>query len=134
MDLDWWKAHQARVAAEFCGEPWSQLTRSGVHRLRLPYRAEDCKNSGAGAIALAAHLGARRVILLGYDCKFQGGRRHWHADHRKGEGSGNAGSVGKWPDHFRRLRLHLPDIEIINCSRDTALTVFRRANLEDALG
>ena len=129
MDLDWWKAHQARVSAEFCGEPWSQLTRSGVHRLRLPYRVEDCKNSGAGAIALAAHLGARRIILLGFDQQGE----HWHPDHpievRKPP------NWPMWRERFEMLSdgLRKAGVTVINASRETSLECFQRQPLAEAL-
>jgi hypothetical protein len=38
-------------------------------------------DSGAQAIDLAIHMGAIRVILLGFDMRFKKGRAHWHPDH-----------------------------------------------------
>lgn len=105
--------------------------------IRTPYfqhAAGRGQNSGAGAIAVAAALGARRIVLVGYDCKHAAdGRRHWHGDHAKGAGAGNAGSVSKWPAQFRDLVSHLRGATVINASRDTALTVFPRMPLEEAL-
>ena len=77
------------------------------------------------------HFGARRIYLLGYDCQHTGGQRHWHGDHPKG--MGNAGTVAKWPRQFRELVRFVPGAQIINCSRETALTVFPRAPLESVL-
>lgn len=88
-------------------------------------------NSGAGAISLAAHAGAARVLLLGYDCQRSEGRTHWHGDHP--QGLGNAGSLHKWPAQFANLRRAIPAVEVFNCSRATALTVFPLAELEDML-
>jgi len=137
MDKPWWASWLPKIRRlGFHGELWAPITISGVRRVQLPYRIDDCRNSGAGAISLAAHLGARRVIMLGYDCQYApDGRRHHHPDHEPGKGSGNAGSASmmEWPTHFRNLRRHHPHIEIINCSRSTALTVFPRARLEDVL-
>lgn len=89
-------------------------------------------NSGCGAISLACFAGARRVLMLGYDCQKTGGKTHWHGDHPKG--LGNAGSVHKWPAQFASLKAKMSGVEIINCSRETALTVFPRASLEQTLG
>lgn len=118
----------------FQGDRYAPRSRPGVKRVRHGYLdGRKAMNSGAGAIAAAHHFGARRVILLGYDCQHTGGRKHWHGDHPEGGGSGNAGSVGKWPAQFLELVRHLAGVEVINCSRETALTVFPRAQLEDVL-
>lgn len=96
-------------------------------------RFRKCTNSGAGAIALAAHWGAARIILLGYDCKFGAdGRRHHHPDHPAP--LGNCGSLKRWGGEFRKLADELRGrVSILNASRDTALTMFPRATLEEAL-
>lgn len=133
MDSAWWDYHRADVLKTFQGERFSHGFRAGVQRVRHPYYGLQGQNSGAGAIALAHKFGARRVILLGYDCQHTGGQRHWHGDHPAGGGSGNAGSVTHWPAQFRELVRHLRGVEVINCSRVTALTVFPRATLESAL-
>ena len=137
MDAEWWKFHLPAVKEGFQGERLSLRQRPGVEVVRSQYLQQGSsrgQNSGAGAIGTAVARGARRVILLGYDCKHGAdGRKHWHGDHGKGEGAGNAGSVGKWPAQFRELLLHLRGAVVINASRDTALTVFKRATLEEAL-
>lgn len=38
-------------------------------------------NGGYQAINFAALAGAKRVVLLGYDMHYPGGRSHWHAGH-----------------------------------------------------
>ena len=87
-------------------------------------------NSGAGCIALAAHLGARKIIMLGYDCQHTGGRAHWHGDHPPQ--LGNARSVGRWLESFARLAESLT-CEVVNATRETALTCWPRVDLEQAL-
>lgn len=133
MDEKWWNHHRAEVARVFRGDLYSHGQRRGVIRVRHAYLGRQGQNSGAGAIAVAHRFGARRVILLGYDCQHTGGRRHWHGDHPTGGGSGNAGSVNDWPGQFRELAGYLLGVEVINCSRATALTVFPRAKLEEVL-
>lgn len=88
-------------------------------------------NSGAGAIGLGHHFGAQRIILLGYDCQYKGGKRHWHGDHPKG--LGNAGKVDKWGAQFQKMADSVRDIEVVNATRETALTCFPKVTLEDAL-
>jgi len=129
MDRAWWKAHIDDVRRVFKGCLASSYPQQGeIRRLTVV----EHKNSGAGAIAAAVQAGASRVMLLGYDCQKTGGRAHWHGDHP--EGLGNAGSMDKWPRQFQRLADTLRGVEILNCSRETALTCFPRADLETALG
>lgn len=71
MDTEWWRTYRDEVNAKFQGERWTCNTVFGVRRLRV----DASRNSGAGAIVLAASQGARRIILLGYDCKTQPGLR-----------------------------------------------------------
>jgi len=128
MDRAWWNVYRDDVAEIFAGTATTPIRNiKGTQRVH----SQDTQNSGAGAIALAVSKGAQRVILLGYDCQHTGGKAHWHKDHPKG--LGNAGSVDKWPAQFKTLADRFKKIDIINCTRDTALTVFRRATLEDVL-
>lgn len=128
MDRDWWKVHRGEVET-FEGELISPHPNCfGARRVAvgIAYR-----NSGAGAIALAAHFGATRIILLGYDCQKTEGKAHWHGDHPRG--LGNAGSVAKWPAQFQKLAQDYRGLDIVNATRHTALTCFPLVQLEYAL-
>lgn len=89
--------------------------------------------SGLRAIQWAMQEGATRIILLGFDCSVDNGT-HWHGDH---ELTGNPckRKVRTWIPHFNVLALQAKHkgVEILNCSRDTALTCFDRVDLKDAL-
>ena len=127
MDREWWKRYLEQAKAEFHGLRFSPLTGlAGVKHVKFVHG----QNSGAGAISLANHWGAKRIILLGYDCQKTGGKSHWHGDHPRG--LGNAGSIGTWPLQFYTLSKRI-NTEIINCSRETALTMFERRPLEEVL-
>lgn len=135
MDEPWWKIHLAEVRASFAGELCSTfkgLRKQGVNCLLMQNRQfKAFGNSGAGAVSLAGLAGARRVLMLGYDCQRTGGKVHWHGNHPKG--LGNAGSMPKWPQQFAKLKAAMEGVEIINCSRATALTCFPRGDLETCL-
>lgn len=133
MDDKWWKVYFQKVKRgewpAFEGLKTSTCRIAGVtwlHKLR------HYNNSGAAAIGIAERAQAGRVILLGYDAAPDGRKVHWHGDHPKG--LGNAGSMPKWPGLFRRVANDLKRLEIINCSRRTALNCFQRKSLEEALG
>lgn len=128
MDGVWWDVYAAEVRRVFRGELLA-VTLNG-HGAR-PARVHHYRNSGGGAVALAIARGAKRVVLLGYDMQHTGGRAHWHGDHP--DRLGNAGKVGEWPAEFEALARDHPGVEIINCSRETALRCFPRMTLKEAL-
>lgn len=133
MDREWWGIHGDEVLSTFTGARFSNnsiATKYGVRK--LPNTFKSYRNSGAAAISLAAHLGAQRVVMLGFDCQHTNGLTHWHGSHP--QGLGDAGSVGKWGKHFEDLaRDLLGRVEVLNASRASALECFQRVNLEDVL-
>lgn len=129
MDETWWRRYLKKVSDEFKGRRISTNKISGVERISC----YNPGNSGAAAIALAEYWGAKQILLVGYDCKYgPNGERHHHGNHPPG--MGNAGSLHKWPDHFKMTERRMRGkAQIINCSRDTALHIWPRMELEDAL-
>jgi len=102
-----------------------------VHRDIANKGFDSYGNSGAGCISLAAKAGAKRIILLGYDCQHTNGKAHWHGNHPKM--LGNAENIPKWLQGFERLASDFKDVEIVNCSRETALKCFKTGTLEEYL-
>lgn len=118
------------VNKTFIGARYSNNQQDGKCRVtRVPFQC--FANSGAGAIATAHAGGASKIILLGYDCQFTNGKSHWHGDHPKQ--LGNAGKINLWHKKFEELAKHTHGTTIVNASRQTALEVFERVNLEDVL-
>lgn len=133
MDRKWWEVHLEDVRKSFVGERVSRaklLHRFGVTHLET---FKHYNNSGAAAISLAAHRGASTIILLGYDCQYTDGKRHWHGDHPRG--MGNAGSIVKWMRGFEELAtaLEKAGVRVLNATRETALTCWPRTSLDEAL-
>lgn len=87
-------------------------------------------NSGYQAIGLAYLMGARKILLLGYDMSLdEAGKRHFFGDH---PGALHTGSDYRgWAPLFLPLAVDLAHegVEVINCSRRTALTAFKRGTL-----
>ena len=127
MDRPWWDMHIDEVRATFAGQLAAPIR--NCHDIES--RRVRAGNSGAGALLLAASYGACRIVMLGYDVQHTGGHAHWHGNH-PGK-LGNAGRVADWPSQFATVAAQLPTVEIINCSRETALRVFQRAPLESVL-
>ena len=132
MDAKWWGVYRDEVMATFTGQCYSTAAVLGVKKLR-PAQFLGHRNSGAGAVSLAVHLGARRVLLLGYDCQYApDGRRHWHGSHPAP--LGDAVSIKRWADKFAELAGAVRHkARVINCSRATALECFDRGELHAEL-
>lgn len=87
-------------------------------------------NSGYQAINVAYLLGARKIILLGYDMK-GGPGAHFFGPHP--EPLRGCTNYSKFIAGFRTINPPEYGVEIINCSRDTALDAFPVMSLEEAL-
>lgn len=128
MDKVWWDQYGAEAKKFFSGQ---MLTYSKQARGIEKAAIQHCNNSGAGAICVAVKMNPARIILLGYDCRHVGGKKHWHGDHPKH--LGNAGNVNLWPAQFETLAQQFFKQRIINCSPLTALRCFEKMSLESAL-
>ena len=91
-------------------------------------------SSGYQAINLAVLLGAKRILLLGYDLRVADGKHHFFGDHPRAFGQA---------DHYASMRgafIKLPQalaargVEVINCTPGRALDYFPKLPLEQAFG
>jgi len=111
---------------------WTVLQNTGTTGLELdPTGLRTGINSGYQAINLAVHLGASRIILLGYDMGPDGTRDHWFGEHPDGQPS----PYPQMREYFETLvePLQAIGVTVINCSRRTALTAFPCVPLEQEL-
>lgn len=147
-DQRWWVYHLEKVNKVFAGKKYTQWRQPDekawaeqhgiipIHGESSPGLGRDKlhygNNSGYQAINLAYLMGATRIVLLGYDMQYTGGKKHWFGDHPTGFTNGN---FIEYVKHFTPLArdLKAEGVEVINCSRETALTQFERADLDDAL-
>lgn len=89
-------------------------------------------HSGYQAINLAVHLGAKTIILLGYDMKAgPRGKKHCHPDHP----DNSVVNFQAWLPQYRTLvePLKAQGVRVINCTRSTAIHCFEKMRLEEAL-
>ena len=90
-------------------------------------------NSGYQAINLAYHMGAKRILLLGYDMKYKEGEgSHWFGNH---PWRGEKVPVSQFLPYFPELKRELDKegVDVVNCSRDSALEVFRKERLQKVI-
>ena len=112
------------------------LENTGTEGLEFePTGLRTGRNGGYQAINLAVHLGAKRILLLGYDMKAAAdGRTHWFGDHADWPTRPSVFAQAMLP-HFPGLAaaLEVLGVEVVNCTPDSALDTFPRVPLEDAL-
>jgi hypothetical protein len=138
-DQKWWSWHKG--APDFAGLKYTihptrtpswpgllALRNTGAQGLELqPDGLRTGYNSGYQAINLAVHLGASRIVLLGYDMSGD----HFFGSHP----DKTKPPFAQCLQAFTTLPGPLADagVEVINCSRQTALTCFPRRPLAEVL-
>lgn len=144
-DRKWWHWHKG--VPGFLGRRYTVQAYPGVEVLRQgpdtglcldPTRLALGRNSVYQAINLAVHFGATRILLLGVDMS-NGPRADGkgRSDHFFGHHPDN--SAPQFSICLARFEtlvqpLAKAGVEVLNCSRRTALDVFPRVALEEALG
>jgi hypothetical protein len=143
-DMRFWETYGPKIFPSFQGETWSvsEMAREkfGTYWIRCGSDVGFSKeadtingggNSGHQAIHLAATFGARKIVLLGFDMQRTGGKEHWHGKHegRLPNGSGFAQWMRSMAYLARDLKAR--GVEVVNCSRATAMKCFARKTLEE---
>lgn len=139
-DAKWWRHHKdagyrgPRFSCDADAAPHAAVLRwTGITGLETdPSGVRTGKNSGYAAINLAVHLGAAKVVLVGFDMKDDRGRHHWFGPH----------PYATLDPPYMALREIFPTIaqplrdlgiDVVNATPGSALECFRRATLEEAL-
>lgn len=92
------------------------------------------RNSGFAAVNLAVHLGAKRILLLGYNLGYRNGRAHFFGNHP----AGLTQTTGLYPGFRRSFDRVAPvlagmGIEVVNCTPQSSLSAFPLKTLREAL-
>lgn len=127
-DYAFWLKNSAKITSS--AEHWTNNRKAEQDYKCHRFPGASGLNSGLAAIQLAVWFGVSRILLLGYDCQPTGGQAHWHPPH-KGNNP-NEISFRIWAKQFRSTGKTVRE-KVINCSRQTAITVFRRDVLEKVL-
>jgi len=92
-------------------------------------------NSGYAAVNLAVHLGAARILLVGYTLGTHAGRGHFFGSHPRGLAESREEHYAAFRRAFGTLIAPLAalGVEVLNCTPDTHLAAFPRVDLADAL-
>ena len=147
-DATWWM-HNAKAIQAFRGKKVTIANQNGLIAHGVP---TDCvavehggvtgfderpshvktgANSGFQALHIAMHLGARRIVLCGFDMHAKKGE-HWFGDHHW-----RRGARSRYDLFIRYFNASAKDMlkraEIINCTPGSALTCFPFMDLKEAL-
>lgn len=146
-DAEWWKWRKDDSDTFF---PWQLWTldpeavqwRSRLHCVNFhgqegiefndPAVVRTGGHGGYTAINIAVHLGAKKIVLLGYDMQpGPDGRNHFFGEHPNGHHVNYEFKLGVYAALPALLASH--NIEIVNASRVTAIPYIKRVTLEEAL-
>lgn len=92
-------------------------------------------NSGGMAVNLSYHLGARLVILLGFDMQMKGDQMHWYKESPRSI----LGNRSTFTNIFLPVMSSMAEpakeagMRIVNCTPGSALAAFDTGKLEDYL-
>lgn len=108
------------------------LKNMGEHGLELdPSGLRTGFNSGYQAINVAVHLGAARVILLGFDCWRFSFDQNWFGPHPTHLESPYPLFLQAFNTIVQPLKA--AGVDVVNCSPQTMLKAFRQAPLREVL-
>jgi hypothetical protein len=108
------------------------LEHTGLEGLeRAPTGLRTGGHSGYAAINLAVHLGARRIVLLGYTCGTVGGRSHFFGRHPAGLPESSAQNYAVFRRAYDTLVAPLAElgVAVVNATPGTTITAFPCAPL-----
>jgi hypothetical protein len=149
-DARWWQFYQPaftgmRVSGEkvpdvklptgeMVGVPTQQLEMLTTGRAPMPREPGQVvhgNHSGFQALGLALSLGAARVLLLGYDCGVNFGRRGAHKNREKQ--FCRESPYDKWTEPYNQVPGRWPNVEVINCAPESNLRIFPKQELREIL-
>ena len=143
-DMKWWNWHRDRLRKYWgmvvtCNpkmKDWARIKvllrgKSQGIETRPNYVAWN-RNSGSSAINLAYHFGAKKIVLLGFDMRRIDGKKNWHNEHKEREHNPFARHMMSMPT----IRKELQDlgVELINATKDSAITCLPYLSLEEVVG
>ncbi|RWQ12345.1 hypothetical protein [Mesorhizobium sp.] len=148
-DGRWWREKQLRPSVDaFAGLIVTTAMEIGDPRVKRikkidpkhfsakPGEVALARSSTTGAINLAIHFGARRIVLLGVDAKLGAdGRRHNHGLKWPWPKGATAESFADQAKEFEAIAPSAAamGVEIVNANPDSAIRTWPRLKFEDCL-
>lgn len=127
-DKSWWDKNYDKQLIP--AQRWTCDGRAHREYGLFIHKASGGYNSGLRALQFSVDQGARKIILLGYDCQLTNGKTHFHGDHQ-GLSNPEYRRFKMWVNQFIRYSKEIKKLDVINATRITALNCFKRQALED---
>ena len=107
----------------------TERTDPRLEKIKLNFK--PC-NSGLGAIFLAVRMGAKKIVLLGFDCKYTNRKKNWHdieqvSERHAREALTYENMLKDFPEAVKKLK----KIDIINASIDSAIECFPKKDISE---
>lgn len=148
-----WPGLKVTCNPGFIKIPWIKyLARDSAHPFGITSKLDSVSwnyNSGSAAVSMVANMGAKRIILVGFDMSMsKEGNKHWHKLYQPVADTSQIRRFQKIGIHysvrmpFQRHLQGFPQmlkdaqargIEIINACPESAITVFPKCNVKDLL-
>lgn len=130
-DYNWWRLNAELIDID--AERWTCCNVGTKYKDVNYHDISPAKNfnSGMRAIQFALECKASLILLLGFDCSIENGY-HWHGKHVK-LSNPTKDICKRWETQFNNLASRHDISKVINCSRFTALTCFKKMKLEVVL-
>ena len=139
----WYKNDIDKFRGEkFTTKPYGNVTKdikvlknSGKNGLELDASSvRHGNNSGHAAMNLAYHLGAKRIVLLGFDMQNSNGASHFHDGYPVKQTRDDVYKRSMIPEfHFIGEELKKRNVHVINANPNSALRIFTLMPLEKTL-
>jgi len=146
-DERWWLKYHDKDARSFKGlksccedtsfdDVMTVLSSGSVGFDDSPFHVRSGGNSGYSAIHIAAHAGASRILLFGYDAHSgPDGEQHWHGRHPEPLRNAGDGIYERWLEWYVPFaaELNKRGVAVLNCTPNSALRVWPCMSFEEAL-
>ena len=155
-DTKWWLQHQDRLLSSYHGPIVTLLRLKHLPHGRLFYMEMDrgnlsvkgdtlgwFQNSGIAAMNLGLLLGARTIVLLGFDCHIPAGEMTLPVEERSSNWYKNecftplertyARFLGRWDEVGKQLPGKFPDVSVINANPGSSLELLQKIDWEKAM-
>lgn len=146
-DRAWWEFHLPSIdfaGEKWCGTQWARgrdeieyVAVEGTMKRGFAFDGTTLRrgggNSGFQAVNLAILRGANPIYMLGFDMQMTGGRKHWFGNHPSRLDRHQ--NFDRWVREmdFAAAGAAELGIRIVNCSRETALRAYARAEIRDVV-
>lgn len=125
-DRGWWRKYPEAMELE--GQKYSMTQWPGTEKVSVPYLGSVC-NSGVLGLEVAKNLGAKTILLLGFD--MQGS--HFFGQYRNGLRNTTPSQRAQHHKQYEQWARTNKEVEVINCTKNSALTCFPKASLDEGL-